>query len=579
METYFEKFRPLRKDLLNYLWNLQDAKGHLTDEDVDKLAKDLKISRIELEGVISFYHFFSRTPKGKNTIYLNDSIISKHGGYDEVKKAFEKECGTALGHVDPSGQFGLFTTPCIGMSDQEPAALINFFPFVDLTPEKVKEIVKKLGEGVDVEDMYDKPKDNIQYVPPGEKSIFFRSYQRGISLKSALSKTPEEVIEEIKQSQLSGRGGAFFPTGLKWDFCRRNPSNKKYIVCNADEGEPGTFKDRVLMNTLPGLLLEGMITAGYASGAIKGIIYLRAEYRFLKRILEKEIDLFYEKGLLGEHISAKQPFGFNIRVQMGGGAYVCGEESALLNSLEGRRGEPRTRQYFPVERGYLNKPTIVNNVETFIGAARVMELGAKTYLETGTKTSPGTKVLSISGDCKKPGIYEIEWGTSVDEVLKMCEAVDPFYIQVSGPSGEAISMKEKNRKISKDDLRCGGSFMIFNSKRKLLKILKNYSEFFKHESCGLCTPCRAGNYILGRRLDKIAHGLGSEEDIQEMVSWGNIMKASSRCGLGQTSPNPFLTVIEKFHKYVDNKLDKGEVGLNKEFDMADAIEEYDELFQ
>jgi len=262
---------------------------------------------------------------------------------------------------------------------------------------------------------------------------------------------------------------------------------------------------------------------------------------------------------------------------LGAGAYVCGEETALLNSLEGKRGEPRTKLYFPTERGFLNKPTVVNNVETFCAAARIIELGSDFFLQTGTKDSPGTKLLSISGDCHKPGIYEIEWGTSVSHILELCQAKDPYFIQVSGPSGQCISMQEKNRKLAKNDLICGGSFMIFNSARDLIQILSNFTDFFKHESCGLCTPCRAGNFIIKRKLEKLNKGLAYEKDLADIDEWGKIMKMTSRCGLGKTATNSLLLALEKFPKYFQNKLDKKGNGFNKHFDEERATMAYEKF--
>ncbi|MEJ2004811.1 MAG: NADH-ubiquinone oxidoreductase-F iron-sulfur binding region domain-containing protein, partial [Cyclobacteriaceae bacterium] len=235
------------------------------------------------------------------------------------------------------------------------------------------------------------------------------------------------------------------------------------------------------------------------------------------------------------------------------GAYVCGEETALLESMEGRRGEPRTKWFYPVERGYLQYPTIVNNVETFAAAARIIKMGSKNYCSRGLPDSPGTKLISVSGDCASPGIYEIEYGMNVEELLVLCKAEDPFMIQVSGPSGEMISMAEKDRQFANNDLagrkdiRCGGAFMIFNSDRDLLHILMNYNAFFKHESCGVCTPCRAGNFILQRKLERLHHGLGEDQDLEDLRNWSLIMKKSSRCGLGKTAGNPIIDAMDKFN--------------------------------
>jgi [NiFe] hydrogenase diaphorase moiety large subunit len=485
--------------------------------------------------------------------------------------------GAPLNGVDPSGQFGLFETACIGLSDLEPAALIDFHPFTNLNSLKVRDIVTRLKQGASPSEICDPVPDHIRFVADGDRAVLLRDYDPGTAVMQLQNFSPESVIEEIGKSGLRGMGGAFFGVGRKWESCRKEAEGPKYIVCNADEGEPGTFKDRVLMNSMPGLLLEGMAIAGYAVGACEGIIYLRAEYTWLKEKLEHTIRHFRKMHLLGRDICGIDGFHFDIRIQLGAGAYVCGEETALLNSLEGRRGEPRNKRFFPTQRGYLQKPTVVNNVETICAAARIIQLGADHYLQSGTPTSPGTKLLSVSGDCRLPGIYEIEWGTSVREILDRCEADRPYFIQVSGPSGECISMNEADRTIALDDLRCGGSFMIFSRSRDVLNILRNYTRFFKHESCGLCTPCRAGNFIIEKKLDLFAARLARQGDLEEARAWGNIMQLTCRCGLGKTAPNALLTAEARFPEYFESILSQDPDRLSKGFSLEDAVREYDKF--
>ena len=475
-------------------------------------------------------------------------------------------------------RFGLYETSCIGLSDQEPAALINFYPFTNLNSLKVRKIVAALRKGASVAELCDEVDDNIRYIPPDDKAIILRKYRKGATLKRIKKLgSREAVLEEVIKSRLSGMGGAFFPTGMKWKFCAQEPATPKYVVCNADEGEPGTFKDRILLKSYTGLLLEGMITTGYAIDSSDGIIYLRAEYMWMLPQIEKTIQDFRDSGLLGKNVSGIKGFDFDIRVQLGAGAYVCGEETALLNSMEGKRGEPRTRQYFPTQRGYLGKPTVVNNVETFCVAARIIELGADEFLKRGTEESPGTKLISVSGDCELPGIYEIELGTSVEELLSMCRASDPYFIQVSGPSGECIAEFEHKRKICKEDLPCGGSFMIFDSTRNLVDILINFADFFKMESCGVCTPCRAGNYLIRKKLEKLKRGLARTQDMNEIIRWGRIMRETSRCGLGKTATKSLSLAMKKFKEDFTPSVNEDVVLYNRGFSLEDAIREYDEF--
>jgi [NiFe] hydrogenase diaphorase moiety large subunit len=570
---------PPQTHMLNKLWALQKKHGHISDEAIDEIAAEFNITHIEVEGVVSFYHFFHRRPTGKFTIYLNNSIVSDFKGFQRIKDTFARETGTTFGSVDRTGTFGLFLTPCIGLSDQEPAALINFYPFTNLNTIKVKEIITKLKNGASPENICDEPADNIRYTP--EKSVFFGNWTPGSALKKLKELGKQGVIEEIKKSELAGRGGAYYPTWKKWDVAKAQATSSKFVVCNADEGEPGTFKDRVLINTQPQSLIEGMMLCGYAIGASYGIIYLRGEYWWLKPKLDQAIKEYYDSGLLGKDCANIKGFDFDVRIQMGAGSYVCGEETALLESLEGKRGEPRTKWFFPVEKGFLQLPTVINNVETFCAAARIVEMGVNEYLKFGMPGSAGIKLISVSGDCRRPGIYEIEWGMTVAELLEICEAEDPYYIQVSGPSGECISIKEKYRRISmldlmmRKDIRCGGSFMVFNKQRDLAKVLMNFTEFFKLESCGICTPCRAGNFIIQKKLEKLNNGTANEHDLTELRNWGVIMKNTSRCGLGKTATNTIIAAMDKFRDYFAAKMDKKFDGLHFEFDLEKAVADYE----
>lgn len=572
----FEHIFSGRPGLLNKLWKYQNDKGYISDADVAECAGELGISEVEIEGVLSFYHFFSRKPRGEFTVYLNNSVTSQCRGYQRVRDAFEKETGSTFNDPNVTDRFGLFDTPCIGLNDHEPAALINFYPFTNLNSLKVREIVRALRQGERVEDICDEIDDHIRYTP-GDKTVLLKEYQPGRTLRRLTSMTRSDVINAIERSGLRGMGGAFFPVATKWRFCAGRRESPKFIVANADEGEPGTFKDRVLLNSYSGMMIEGMALAGYVAGAENGIIYLRAEYRWLLPKINKTLDSFRVFGLLGQNICGIEGFNFDVRVQLGAGSYVCGEETALLNSLEGKRGESRTKEYFPTTRGFLAKPTIVNNVETFCAAARVIEHGADQYRLSGIEGSPGTKLISVSGDCQRPGIYELEWGTPVRTLLDMCGADDPYYIQVSGPSGECIKNDEVDRLLSGSDLKCGGSFMIFNSKRSLIDIMINFADFFKEESCGVCTPCRAGNFLIRKKLDKIQRGLAREQDMGDIVKWGEIMQTASRCGLGKSATRTLSMALSKFPEAFEISTDRDVVLYNRGFSMDDAIQEY-ELF-
>lgn len=584
LENIIEKYNKDKTRLMDILIDVQSEEGYISEDAIKKIAGELDISLADVKQTMSFYHFFSDKPTGKYTVYLNDSVVAYMMGRQKVKEAFEKETGIKFGEVTPDGLIGLFDTSCIGMNDQEPAALINGKVFTDLTPFRVKEIIQDIRDGKNIEEMYRSDlgegenrnelvrsvvRNNIRRIGP----VLSKDYIPGRVIKEKLtSMTPEEVIHEIKKSNIRGRGGAGFPTGLKWEFCRKAKGEKKYIFCNADEGEPGTFKDRVILTERPKLLFEGMVIAGYAVGATEGIVYIRYEYMYLKKYLESILQGARDRNLLGKNIGGIEGFNFDIRLQFGAGAYVCGEESALIESAEGKRGEPRDRPPFPVEKGYLDQPTVVNNVETLCSAVKILLNGGEWYTTLGTANSTGTKVLSISGDCRYPGVYEVEWGFSVKDILEMTGAdqEDVQAVQVGGPSGTLIGPKEFNRLLCYHDLATGGSLIIIGKQHNLLKdIVTNFTQFFINESCGSCSTCRNITFQMKEKLEKILDGKGIEKDIDDLMEWGKILKVS-RCGLGQTSANPIVTSIRNFRHLYD-ELVAGDKDFESEFDLSEAV--------
>ncbi len=579
--TYLNE--PPRTQMLNRLWEFQRAKQYISDADIITLARDYQISEIEIEGIVSFYHFFHRKPAGKYTIYLNNSMTSHLKGFNRILEAFERETAAKAGSTDPTGTFGLFLTPCIGLSDQEPAALINFYPFTNLNTLKVRDIITQLRKGVPVEELYDMPKENIHYTTEDKPGIFFSDFKSGSAISKLVALQQNGVINLLKETKLSGRGGAFYPTWMKWQAAADENSTQKVVVCNADEGEPGTFKDRALLHKVPETVIEGMIVCAYAVGAGFGLIYLRAEYTWLLNRIEKALQRYRDKGLLGKSCGGITNFNFDIRVQLGAGSYVCGEETALLESAEGKRGEPRTRWFYPVQKGYLNLPTVVNNVETFSAVSRIIEFGTDHFRSYGIEKSPGTKIISVSGDCKYPGIYEIEWGMTLGELLDKCGAEDPYYIQESGPSGTVLTVDELDvpfamfAEFFSQHIRCGGALTIFNKNRDILEILLNYADFYKKESCGICTPCRAGNYFIERKLGRLKNRLANKDDIEELKQWSIIMRHTSRCGLGKTATNSLINTLDKFGDYFDGIIEQDKSALNVGFDMEAAIRDYEEF--
>lgn len=361
-------------------------------------------------------------------------------------------------------------------------------------------------------------------------------------------KTDDEIINEMIDSGLKGRGGAGFLTGLKWKFARDAQADEKYIVCNADEGEPGTFKDREIIDKVSLKVLTGMAIAARVTGAHKGYIYLRGEYKFLIPKLRKDLKEFHS-------IMRSMNYEFEVDIFMGSGAYVCGEETALLESMEGKRGEPRNKPPFPVIAGYLNKPTVVNNVETLASAAIVCKIGAEKYKQLGTKSSRGSKLFSISGDTPIPGIYELELGMSLQEFVDAFGDGDTKAVQVGGASGFCVPRKKFASTIigyqgdlEGDSLPTGGSMMIFNSSRSMYNLLRNYLDFFAEESCGQCTPCRVGVQQLVHGIEAVKKGDKNSSYLDYLLKLTDSMKLTAKCGLGQSVANSFSSIVDNFRE-------------------------------
>ena len=380
--------------------------------------------------------------------------------------------------------------------------------------------------------------------------ILFGGVTAGEGLKKALAMSRSEIISEVRASGLKGRGGAGFPTGVKWNLAAAALGQRKFVVCNADEGEPGTFKDRVLLSDYADLVFEGMTIAGLAIGARQGIVYLRGEYRYLLAPLEANLARRREEGLLGSAILGRQGFDFDVEIRLGSGAYVCGEETALIESLEGHRGEPRNRPPFPVDTGYLGQPTIVNNVETLALAASVLAKGAEWFKAIGTDKSTGSKLFSVSGDCQSPGVYEFPMGITIAQLLKVVGGEEAKAVQVGGASGHCVPAKQFERTLAFEDIPTGGSIIVFGPGRDMLKVARNFMEFFVEESCGQCTPCRYGNVALLEGVEMLEKGLCSMTHLNELKALGETMQISSKCGLGQSSSNAFLSIVTHFENEI-----------------------------
>jgi len=367
------------------------------------------------------------------------------------------------------------------------------------------------------------------------------------ALKKALDEmSPEQIIEEIKASGLRGRGGAGFPCGLKWELAGKARGDRKYVICNADEGEVGTFKDRYILENDPFTLVEAMAIAGYAIGAKIGYIYLRAEYHYLLDLLRNAIGQARERGLLAH---------FDITIHEGAGAYVCGEESALMDSIEGKRGEVRYRPPFPPTKGLWGKPTIINNVETLMNIPQIILNGANWFNQMGTERSKGTKVFSVSGDVKKPGVYELVLGSRLKELVEdLAQAEKIKVIQIGGATGRIIPYDMIDTPLAFESILGAGAVTVFDESRDIIDIVYRTMEFLAEECCGKCVPCREGTEVMVKILERFSRGEGQENDIRLLEELSPAMMLASLCGLGQAAPNPVMDSLQYFRSAYENRI-------------------------
>jgi [NiFe] hydrogenase diaphorase moiety large subunit len=397
----------------------------------------------------------------------------------------------------------------------------------------------------------------MQPIDSRKTPLTFDTIEPGTGLAAALKKSRADIIGEVSASNLKGRGGAGFPTGTKWNLAaaaRVADGASKYVVCNADEGEPGTFKDRVLLAGYADLVFEGMTVAARAIGATKGILYLRGEYVYMRPHLEAVLERRRKASLLGADILGTAGFTFDIEIRMGAGAYVCGEETALIESLEGHRGEPRNRPPFPVNTGFMGQPTVVNNVETLASVAAILSKGAAWFRGVGTEKSAGFKLFSVSGDCDGPGVYEFPLGITIAELLDAVGGRNAKAVQIGGASGQCVPASEFGRRIAFEDLATGGSVIVFGPGRDMLRVAKNFMEFFVEESCGQCTPCREGTGWLWKILARFEAGQARKADVDLLMEIANNIEGNTICALGDAAAWPVQSMIRRFRDEFEKRV-------------------------
>jgi [NiFe] hydrogenase diaphorase moiety large subunit len=555
--------------LLQHLHAIQFQHSYVPEEAIQLLSERLNTPPVQINAVIDFYSFLHRRNRGEYDIRFSDNITDRMLGNQALFKSLCKKLGVEPDVPRADGKVTVSLTSCTGICDQGPAALVNGIVVSNLTEKRIHKMVGRIEAGIPLSDWPESlfvVNDNIRR---GDK-LLNDDIINGSAIRALAATGEESMLQRLEDSGLRGRGGAGFGSGIKWRYCREAEADVHYVVCNADEGEPGTFKDRILLNSYADYLFEGMTLAAGIVGSKKGLLYLRREYLYLREALENTLDERRQAGLLGTNILGQKGFDFDIDIHMGAGAYICGEESALIESLEGKRGIPRDRPPFPVTCGYKNKPTALNNVETFVAAAKIAVFGSNWYQSVGTSESSGTKLLSISGDCEHPGIYEYPFGVTIRQILIDCGATDTQAVQVSGAAGATIPPQEFYRKIAFEDVPSGGSFMIFNQQRDLLKMVLNFARFFTHESCGFCTPCRVGGRLMNDLVEKVMVGFATRYDLKEMERIGMVMKTTAHCGLGSTAPNPILDTLAKFPGIYSKRLH--DTSHTPAFDMRKALD-------
>lgn len=549
-------YAPLgRSGLLPVLQYAQKEFGYLSEDVAAEIGRALGVPLADVYGVIEFYSLLSTQPTGRRIFQVCADPVCAMAGSDEVIANINSQMGIQSGSFSADGSIQVQLVHCLGLCNHAPALLAG--------DEPMSKISLKQSE-----DLLDISKDQlIDYVGgsqdiltgncrrPGRTTL--EEYQNGggyAGLQKALQMKPETVIAEVKSAGLLGRGGAAFPAGIKWEAVANANGGTKYVVCNADESEPGTFKDRILLEKDPHATIEGMLIAAYATGAREGYIYVRGEYSQAYIALEQALSEAKQSGLLGENILASG-LNFEIKLRQGAGAYICGEETALFESIEGKRGFPRMKPPFPTTHGLFGQPTVVNNIETLANIPFIINAGAPVYRQIGTSQSTGPKLFCISGDVARPGLYELPFGITLGEVLyEWAGGFRPGErlgaILLGGAAGTFATEDDLNVRLSIEDTRAAGlaigsgAIMVFAEHRDLRSVLQQVAHFFAHESCGKCYPCQIGTARQHEILSRVAAGKALPGDDLRLADVGWTMTDASLCGLGQTAAMAVLSALQ-----------------------------------
>ena len=545
LQTAIEPYIPLgRSGLLPALHAAQKLYGWISESTATGIAKALRVPLADVHGVIEFYSLFYDEPTSKHIIRVCTDVACSAKDGDEILHHLCAYHGLKPGQTTEDLSLTIEASPCLGLCEHAPAVW---------TMDNGRWTV---GDGERGEN---RPQSKVYGLLRmltancGNGTTSLAKYGKYSAFAKAIGMKPEEIVNEIKASGLVGRGGAAFPTGIKWEGAAKAEADQKYVVCNADESEPGTFKDRVLLLDDPHRTIEGMLIAGYAIGASKGYIYIRAEYPYIFPVLENVLDESRDAGLLGENILGSG-FSFDIEIRVGAGAYICGEETALFESIEGKRGFPRIKPPFPTTHGLFGKPTVINNVETLCNVPLIIAKGSAEFRKIGTEKSPGPKLFCVSGDVEQTGVYEVPFGVTLRELLEMAGGVkggkELKSVLFGGAAGAFATSEQLDVKLTFEDLRAAGLplgsgvVMAFDETRDMRDVLKRLGHFFAHESCGKCYPCQMGTQRQKEILNRVASEKALPDDMIRLQDVGWTMTDASLCGLGQTAASAVLSAIK-----------------------------------
>jgi NADH-quinone oxidoreductase subunit F len=543
-----------RSGLLPALHAAQRLGGWLPEEVATEVATTLGVPLSDVHGVIEFYTLYYSGPVGDRIVRVCGDPTCALRGADRLIDGLCAAAGIEEGGTSADGSITVERVPCLGLCDHAPAALVDDCVVIGADPrhpERLTEETTTHPPSVIYGD------DRVLTAVCGESAVQLQDYMDcgGYdALRKALEMGPEAVIAEITTSGLSGRGGAAFPTGVKWEAARNEAATPKYVVCNTDESEPGTFKDRALLIDSPHLTIEGMVITGFAVGADKGYFYVRGEYPYIVPVIEAAMAEAREAGYLGDDIGGSG-FSFDIEIRVGAGAYICGEETALFESIEGKRGFPRVKPPFPTTHGLFGKPTVINNVETLCNVPYIIGAGAAAYRVMGTEGSPGPKLFCLSGDVAKPGVYELPFGVTIRELIYqhaggIPDGRDLKAVLLGGAAGSFITEEHLDVPLTLEDLRAAGLslgsgvVMVLDETRDVRDVLARLGRFFAHESCGKCYPCQIGTERQAEILDRLAEGRPLAGDVGRLQDVGWTMTDTSLCGLGQTAATAVLSAMD-----------------------------------